>query len=98
MPAEVRIKHLLSPTSQGQPGEQFYYSFRFALLTPIIEAASGKDFATLVRERITEPLRMQRTTLLPEASQAADLDVTLAQPYALAEGSTEVVSGPMEYG
>ncbi|MEO0776579.1 MAG: serine hydrolase [Bacteroidota bacterium] len=98
LPEEVRIEHLLSHTSQGQPGEQFYYSFRFALLTPIIEAASGKDFATLVRERITEPLRMQRTTLLPEASQAADLDVTLAQPYALAEGSTEVVRGPLEYG
>src|SRR5215210_1968293 len=42
----VRVRHLLSMTSEGTPGTQFSYNGdRFALLESVIASAAGKSFA-----------------------------------------------------
>ena len=34
---DIQVQHILSHTSQGEVGKQFYYSYRFGLLTKVIE-------------------------------------------------------------
>ncbi|HXC70081.1 MAG TPA: serine hydrolase domain-containing protein, partial [Pyrinomonadaceae bacterium] len=45
----IRVRHLFSHTSEGNPGEQYRYNGnRFAELDKVIEKASGKSFAELL--------------------------------------------------
>lgn len=61
-PGIVRVKHLLTHTSEGMPGTTFRYNGnRFGLLGTVIEGASGKTFCELLVERIIAPLQLQRT-------------------------------------
>jgi CubicO group peptidase (beta-lactamase class C family) len=60
--SDIRVRHLMSHTSEGVPGDQFRYNGdRFALLDRVIEQAGGKPFAQLLAERITTPLRLTCT-------------------------------------
>jgi CubicO group peptidase (beta-lactamase class C family) len=62
----VRVRHLLSHTSEGVPGDHFRYNGnRFALLDQVIERATGQSFATRVMERIVAPLGLRRTAPNP---------------------------------
>jgi CubicO group peptidase (beta-lactamase class C family) len=62
----IRVRHLLSHTSEGVPGEQFRYNGdRFALLDQVIQRASGETFATRVVQRIVTPLGLQHTAPNP---------------------------------
>ena len=55
----VRIKHLLSHTSSGTPGERFEYSGRrYDYLTAVIEKKTGKRFVEVVVETFFDPLGM----------------------------------------
>lgn len=55
----VRIKHLLSHTSQGTPGERFQYDGnRFDYLTAVIEKKTGKRFLEVIVETFFDPLEM----------------------------------------
>ena len=55
----VQIKHLLSHTSEGTPGEHFNYNGnRFALLTPVLEKKTGKSFRMLMVDTFLDPLGM----------------------------------------
>jgi len=55
----VRIKHLLSHTSGGTPGERFQYSGqRYDYLTAVIEKKTGKRFVEVVVETFFDPLGM----------------------------------------
>ena len=55
----VRIKHLLSHTSAGVPGERFKYDGNnYDYLTAVIEKKSGKPFLNVVVETFFDPLRM----------------------------------------
>jgi len=64
----IRVRHLLSHTSEGEPGARYAYNGdRFALLDSVIVRASGKTFAQQVAERILIPLRLQRTAPNPLA-------------------------------
>src|SRR5262245_45283642 len=55
----VRIKHVLSHTSGGTPGDRFNYDgARFALLTSIIEKKTGKSFRQVITEMFLDPLNM----------------------------------------
>ncbi|MFY0594228.1 serine hydrolase domain-containing protein [Roseivirga sp.] len=92
---EIKIKHLLSHTSQGDIGNEFYYSFRFGLLTQIIEKASGIAFKDLMEEEIFDPLELDNTFLLKDSAQLAQQDVTFALPYNLEE---EIKEGFIDYG
>jgi CubicO group peptidase (beta-lactamase class C family) len=76
----IRVRHLLSHTSEGVPGEQFRYNGdRFALLGQVIRQATGETFATRVSARIITPLGFQHTApnpLVAAAFATSGLDVT----------------------
>ena len=62
----VRVRHLLSHTSEGDPGAAFRYNGnRFALLDQVIQRASGESFATRVMARIITPLGLEQTAPNP---------------------------------
>src|SRR6185503_17202668 len=62
----IRVRHLLSHTSEGVPGEEFRYNGdRFALLDQVIQRATGESFAKRVMERIVTPLALQQTAPNP---------------------------------
>lgn len=70
-PDTIRVRHLLSHTSEGVPGEQFRYNGdRFALLDAVIERATGESFAKRVVERIIRPLGLDQTAPNPLNSAA----------------------------
>jgi len=76
----IRVRHLLSHTSEGVPGDGFRYNgARFALLDRVIEHATGEAFATRVMERIVRPLELHHTAPNPRnaaAVAAAGRDAT----------------------
>jgi CubicO group peptidase (beta-lactamase class C family) len=56
---KVKVKHILSHTSEYYPGKYFRYSGRlFGHLDPVIRIASGKTYKELVIEHILQPLKM----------------------------------------
>src|SRR5215471_16739484 len=58
----IRVKHLFSHTSEGNPGEKYSYNGnRFAELDKVILKASGKSFAELLIENILDPLDLKET-------------------------------------
>ncbi|HYC91122.1 MAG TPA: serine hydrolase domain-containing protein [Thermoanaerobaculia bacterium] len=61
VPAEVRIRHVLSHTSEGVPGTRFVYSTRFNWLDNVVEAATKESFAALLDQRVLRPAALHRT-------------------------------------
>jgi CubicO group peptidase (beta-lactamase class C family) len=58
----IRVRHLLSHTSEGNPGERYSYNGnRFGELDKVIQKATGKSFAELLIADILEPLGMSET-------------------------------------
>jgi CubicO group peptidase (beta-lactamase class C family) len=58
----IRVRHLLSHTSEGNPGEQYRYNGnRFAELDKVIQGATGKSFGELLIANILDPLGMNET-------------------------------------
>ena len=85
----IRVRHLLSHTSEGNPGEQYRYNGnRFAELDKVVERATGKSFGELLIANILDPLGMNETapnvprivsTKSPTtAGQAAEAEVKAA--------------------
>jgi CubicO group peptidase (beta-lactamase class C family) len=67
----VRVRHLLTHTSEGRPGEKFRYSGnRFARLDKVLEQVTGSSFAQVVGERILDPLGLTNTSPNPYAPAA----------------------------
>ena len=65
-PGTIRVRHLLTHTSEGVPGERYHYNGpRFALLDRVIAAVTGASFATELSERILEPLALHDTAPNP---------------------------------
>ena len=98
----VRVIHLLTHTSEGVPGSQYKYNGdRYALLSNVIQAATGKSFHQLAAERIMQPLGLQNTA--PGDMKLAALDgfdtTRLKQNIAQGYGSngTQVVDYPKNY-
>ena len=59
-PGVIRVKHLLSHTSEGTPGSQFIYNGdRYALLDKVILSASGLRFDKLVKQKVFTPIGIQ---------------------------------------
>ncbi|WP_394748090.1 serine hydrolase domain-containing protein [Spongiimicrobium salis] len=83
IPDSVKVKHVLSHTSQGKVGKQFYYSNRFGLLTPIIEQLSGQSYERAVQERIIDRLQLKNTYLLKDSTQLVSQNRKIAAPYLL---------------
>ncbi len=58
----IRVRHLLSHTSEGKPGEQYRYNGnRFAELDKVVQRATGKSFGELLIANILDPLGMNET-------------------------------------
>jgi len=59
---DAEIRHILSHTSQDKPGSRFVFDpERFNLLGELLKTASGKDFASLLKKKITRKLGMNQT-------------------------------------
>jgi CubicO group peptidase (beta-lactamase class C family) len=58
----ITVRHLLSHTSEGKPGERYSYNGnRFAELDKVVQRASGKSFAELLIANILDPLSLNET-------------------------------------
>jgi CubicO group peptidase (beta-lactamase class C family) len=58
----IRVKHLLSHTSEGVPGETYRYNGnRFGELDKVIQKGTGKSFGELLIANILDPLGMDKT-------------------------------------
>lgn len=58
----IRVRHLFSHTSEGNPGEQYRYNGnRYAELDKVVEKATGKSFAEVLIANILDPLGMNET-------------------------------------
>ena len=69
----VRVIHLLTHTSEGVPGSNYKYNGdRYALLSNVIQSATGGTFHQLAAERIMQPLGLQNTA--PSDMKLAAMD------------------------
>src|ERR1044071_8110841 len=58
----IRVRHLFSHTSEGNPGERYSYNGnRFAELDKVIQKSTGKSYAELLIANILEPLGLNET-------------------------------------
>jgi CubicO group peptidase (beta-lactamase class C family) len=65
-PGVIRVRHLLTHTSEGMPGSGYRYNGdRFGDLDQVIQSASGRSFAELLVERILDPLELRNTAPNP---------------------------------
>ena len=72
-PGTIRVRHLLSHTSEGTPGSRFAYNGdRFSLLDSVIMRAAGKSFAAALQERIIVPLGLRHTAPTPQSAAFAE--------------------------
>ena len=69
----VRIKHLLTHTSNGTPGDRFQYDGRrFDYLTAVIEKKAGKPFLNVIVETFFDPLGMSSSVPYHNVVEDAD--------------------------
>jgi len=88
----ITLRHQLSHTSEGIPGESFRYSgFLYSQLANLIDTTSDTSFHGLVNETIIEKLDMFRS--LPQQTDDWKPDVvqSLAKPYYLDDTNTLVL-------
>ena len=79
-PGVITVRHLLSHTSEGQPGTFYNYNgYRFSFLGQVIQRASGRSFRELVVENILKSLHMTGTA--PSVTGKSDADIPFAQVY-----------------
>ncbi|MGI9064822.1 MAG: serine hydrolase [Pyrinomonadaceae bacterium] len=58
----IKVRHLLSHTSEGNPGEQYRYNGnRFGELDKVVQRATNKSFGELLIANILDPLGMNET-------------------------------------
>jgi CubicO group peptidase (beta-lactamase class C family) len=89
----VRVRHILTHTSETKPGTFFRYSGRlWEHLAKVIQEASGKSFKENLIERIIQPLELHDTAPNKESetepSSFADVRDRAAVPYGI-DGSFE---------
>jgi CubicO group peptidase (beta-lactamase class C family) len=95
---KVLVRHLMSHTSEGTPGQYYQYNGnRYGLLSQVVQAATGRSLQELVYERILQPLGMENTapsvagcTGLPFAPTCERVFKALALPYQLDENLNSI--------
>ncbi|MEJ2614261.1 MAG: serine hydrolase [Ignavibacteriaceae bacterium] len=66
----IRVKHLLSHTSEGIPGSHYSYSGnRYSYLDYVMSGVSGKSFCELLNEKIILSLNLNLTAANPFSSK-----------------------------
>ena len=101
----IRVRHLLSHTSEGVPGTQYSYNGdRFGLLDAVIAQGAGKPLDAALQERILTPLGLHRTAPNPQSASFAvsGLDKTafegnMARGYSWS-GEYHLTSYPTTFG
>jgi CubicO group peptidase (beta-lactamase class C family) len=89
----ITVKHHLTHTSQGTPGEAYRYNgFLYGLLSWVVEAAAEESFADLLVENIIGPLEMTSTIPNPSDSRRQQVLAGLAKPYRVDEAGDVVLS------
>ena len=69
----VKIKHLLSHTSDGPPGEHYRYDGnRYDTLTAVIEKKTGKPFVEVIVDTFFDPLAMSSSVPVHNIVDEAD--------------------------
>lgn len=70
----VKVVHLLTHTSEGNPGDRFSYNGnRYAQLDYVIKSSSGSTFLELAQQRIIQPLGLGCTGPSDDATLSARL-------------------------
>lgn len=102
----IRVRHLLSHTSEGTPGSRFSYNGdRFGLIDAVIAQRAGKPLAEALQERIIAPLALNRTAPNPQSAAFAvsGLDRTafegnMARGYTYSGGRYTPTAYPSYFG
>lgn len=92
VPADVRIRHVLSHTSEGTPGTRFAYSSRFNWLDNVVEAATKENFRELMIARVLKPALLTNTLPGEEREGYAESIAGLAAPHRVEKDGTVVRS------
>ena len=88
----VLVRHLLSHTSEGTPGQRYQYNGnRYGMLSQVVLAATGRSLQDWLYERVLLPLGMDNTAPAPPATCAGlafaprceRVYAALARPYML---------------
>jgi len=90
---QITVRHHLTHTSQGIPGEKYQYNgLLYAFLTFVVEAASGENFKEQLVKKIIEPLGMTRT--FPGNSDDTNIQILkdCAKPYQVNKEENPVLS------
>ncbi|MCI9077456.1 MAG: beta-lactamase family protein [Lachnospiraceae bacterium] len=70
---EIGLAGILEAYNLDTEGESLPVNAKFNILGQVIEAVSGMDYATYIREKITVPLDMQSTYTIEEAGSTSDI-------------------------
>jgi CubicO group peptidase (beta-lactamase class C family) len=101
---EIKVKHLLTHTAQGEPGSYYQYSgFLYGYLDEVIEKSSDESFAELLVKNITQPQQLNHTipNIQDSASfsytglDSASFSVHCATPYIM-DSLYNIIKGNME--
>jgi CubicO group peptidase (beta-lactamase class C family) len=107
-PGVIRVRHLLSHTSHGEPGASYRYDGnRYAMLDRVVAKAAGRSFGELLVEQIIRPLGLEHTAPNPQDSASfrlagldrARFERNLAKGYMLdSTGRAAPVAYPASFG
>jgi CubicO group peptidase (beta-lactamase class C family) len=93
IPDSIKVKHVLSHTSEGEVGKHFHYSSRFSWLTDVIQTEGNGTMELVLNSNITAAYEMNNTFLLTDSSALSKRKY--AKPYVF-DGETK--PGFVDYG
>ena len=93
----LTLRHVLSMTANGAPGERFFYNpVSFSWASRPMAQLAGTGFSDLVEELVFRPVGMMRSARIHRALPLrAELADDLATPYHIAEDLTLRPSAPL---
>lgn len=97
----LTLRHVLSMTANGTPGERFFYNpVSFSWASRPISQAAGESFSDLVERLIFVPVGMTRSARIhSNLPLRSDLTTSLATPYHLTdEGAFQRSAQPPDQG
>ncbi len=94
IPKEVLIKHVLSHSSQENPGERFEYSYRFGWLREIVEEVTKQDLPQVFEKEFLRPLALRNTLPGKESKLYKPYFKRIAPPYRLDSAKAKSTRGP----
>ena len=102
----IRVRHLLSHTSEGVPGTSYSYNGdRFGLLDAVIAQGAGKPLGAALQERILTPIGLNRTAPNPQSTSfavsgldKATFESNMARGYTYSGGKYNLTAYPAYFG